>query len=47
MVDLRREGQVLVLMTDGLSNLAIATDLLVTERTVEAHTKPIFREVRT
>ena len=29
-------------MVEGLSNLAIANRLFVTERTVEAHTKQIF-----
>jgi DNA-binding NarL/FixJ family response regulator len=36
-----REREVLALLADELSNLAIATGF-VTERTVEAHTKQIF-----
>lgn len=37
-----REGEVLGLVAEGVSNRAIATRLFVTERTVEAHVKQIF-----
>ena len=38
----QREHEALTLVAEGLSNRAIATRLLVTERTVEAHVKQIF-----
>jgi DNA-binding NarL/FixJ family response regulator len=37
-----REREVLALVAEGLSNRAIATRLLVTERTMEAHVKQVF-----
>jgi DNA-binding NarL/FixJ family response regulator len=37
-----REREVLALVVEGLSNLAIANRLLITERTVEVHTKQVF-----
>jgi DNA-binding NarL/FixJ family response regulator len=37
-----REHEVLALVAEGLSNRAIASHLVVTERTVEAHVKQIF-----
>jgi DNA-binding NarL/FixJ family response regulator len=37
-----REGEVLSLVAEGLSNRAIAGRLFVTERTVEAHVKQVF-----
>jgi DNA-binding NarL/FixJ family response regulator len=40
-----REREVLALVAEGLSNLAIANRLFVTERTVEAHTKQIFEKL--
>ena len=40
-----REREVLALVAEGLSNRAIAARLFVTERTVEAHVKQIFRKL--
>jgi len=40
-----REREVLSLVAEGLSNKAIAARLFVTERTVEAHVKQIFRKL--
>jgi DNA-binding NarL/FixJ family response regulator len=40
------ERQVLGLVTEGLSNKAIAARLFITERTVEAHVKQIFLKLR-
>jgi DNA-binding NarL/FixJ family response regulator len=40
-----REREVLAPVAEGLSNLAIANRLFVTERTVEAHTKQIFEKL--
>jgi DNA-binding NarL/FixJ family response regulator len=40
-----REHEVLELVAEGLSNLAIAERLFVTERTVEAHVTQIFRKL--
>ena len=37
-----REGEVLALMADGLTNAGIARDLWLTERTVEAHISRIM-----
>jgi DNA-binding NarL/FixJ family response regulator len=41
-----REREVLALVAEGLSNKGIAARLFVTERTVEAHVKQIFRKLR-
>jgi len=41
-----REREVLGLVAEGLSNKAIAARLFVTDRTVEAHVKQIFRKLR-
>ena len=41
-----REREVLELVAEGLSNVAIAGRLFVTERTVEAHVKQIFLKLR-
>lgn len=40
-----RERQVLGLVTEGLSNRAIAAQLVVTERTVEAHVTSVFAKL--
>ena len=40
-----REREVLALVAEGRSNRAIATQLFVTERTVEAHIKQIFAKL--
>jgi DNA-binding NarL/FixJ family response regulator len=41
-----REGEVLALVAEGMSNRAIASRLFVTERTVEAHVTQIFLKLR-
>jgi DNA-binding NarL/FixJ family response regulator len=41
-----REREVLSLIAEGLSNKGVAARLFVTERTVEAHVKQIFRKLR-
>ena len=40
-----REREVLGLLTEGLSNSALAARLYVTERTVEAHITAIFAKL--
>ena len=40
-----REREVLALMAEGRSNLAIATSLVVTEKTVETHVANIFSKL--
>ena len=40
-----REREVLGLIAEGLSNRAIAAQLFITERTVEAHSKQIFAKL--
>jgi DNA-binding NarL/FixJ family response regulator len=40
-----REGEVLTLVAEGRSNKAIAKELFITERTVEAHVKQIFMKL--
>ena len=40
-----REREVLGLLAEGLSNSAVAERIVVTERTVEAHTKLIFQKL--
>jgi DNA-binding NarL/FixJ family response regulator len=42
----QREREVLSLVAEGLSNRAIASRLFVTERTVEAHVKQVFQQLR-
>jgi DNA-binding NarL/FixJ family response regulator len=41
-----REREVLSLVAEGLSNAAIGGRVFITERTVEAHVKQIFRKLR-
>jgi DNA-binding NarL/FixJ family response regulator len=41
-----REREALALVAEGLSNVAIAQRLFITERTVEAHVKQIFLKLR-
>jgi DNA-binding NarL/FixJ family response regulator len=41
-----REREVLALVAEGFSNVAIARRLFITERTVEAHVKQIFLKLR-
>ena len=41
-----REREVLGLVAEGLSNIAISQRLFITERTVEAHVKQIFQKLR-
>ena len=41
----QRKREVLSLVAEGMSNGAIAAHLFVTERTVEAHIKPVFLEL--
>ena len=40
-----REREVLGLVAEGLSNIAIAQRLFITERTVEAQVKQIFQKL--
>ncbi len=41
-----REREVLTLMAEGRSNLAISTELVITERAVEKHVTSIFSKLR-
>jgi DNA-binding NarL/FixJ family response regulator len=41
-----REREVLALMAEGRSNVAIAEKLVVTQRAVEKHVKSIFQKLR-
>lgn len=40
-----REREILALMAEGLSNVAVSEQLYLTERTVEAHIRSIFRKL--
>ncbi|WTY84591.1 helix-turn-helix transcriptional regulator [Micromonospora sp. NBC_01405] len=41
----RREGQVAVLVSQGLTNRRVAQELFVTEKTVEMHLSNIFAKL--
>jgi DNA-binding NarL/FixJ family response regulator len=41
-----REREVLTLMAEGRTNLAISTELVITERAVEKHVTSIFSKLR-
>jgi DNA-binding NarL/FixJ family response regulator len=40
-----REREVLELMAEGLTNAGIAARLILTERTVESHTRSVFMKL--